>query len=111
MSNLDIGFKANASLLWGFDNSTATGTPHSTRIVLLDIIRIVAIVLLITSHTANVFRHPLANPFGVHDFYWVSLGGVAVTLFFILSGLSLELKYGAAQIRYRDFMIRRVMRI
>jgi peptidoglycan/LPS O-acetylase OafA/YrhL len=53
----------------------------------------------------------LGGAFGIEDFYWVTLGGVVVTLFFILSGLALELKYGAAQIMYRDFIIRRVLRI
>lgn len=84
---------------------------YASRITLLDIIRNIAIVLLLTAHTAQVFGSPLGKPFGIKNFYWVSLGGIAVTLFFILSGLTLELKYGTQQIKYKDFIIRRVMRI
>jgi peptidoglycan/LPS O-acetylase OafA/YrhL len=111
MSSLISRFKDDASLVRELDSSTTTNTTSSTRIVLLDIIRILSIGLLLTAHTAGVFRHPLGGFFGIENFYWVTLGGVAVTLFFILSGLALELKYGAKQIRYRDFVVRRVLRI
>jgi len=84
---------------------------YSSRITFLDIIRSIAIVLLLTAHTAQVFGSPLGKPFGIENFYWVTLGGIAVTLFFILSGLALELKYGTQQIKYKDFIIRRVLRI
>ena len=83
----------------------------SSRITLLDIIRSIAIVLLLTAHTAQVFGSPLGKPFGIKDFYWVTLGGIAVTLFLILSGLTLELLYRTQQVKYKDFLIRRVVRI
>ena len=84
---------------------------QSSRIVVLDIIRCLAIALLLTGHTNQFLGSPLGGSFGIRNFYWVSLGGIAVTLFFILSGLTLELKYGSKLIRYKDFIIRRVERI
>jgi peptidoglycan/LPS O-acetylase OafA/YrhL len=91
--------------------TSLTNTTSSTRITLLDIIRNIAIILLLTAHTAQVFGSPLGEPFGIKNFYWATLGGVAVTLFLILSGLTLELKYGTQQIKYKNFIIRRVLRI
>jgi peptidoglycan/LPS O-acetylase OafA/YrhL len=80
------------------------------RHVLLDIIRIVAVTLLLTAHIGQTLNHPIGRAFGIRGFYHVSLGGLAVTLFLILSGLVLELQ-NRKHITYRDFIIKRVLRI
>jgi peptidoglycan/LPS O-acetylase OafA/YrhL len=80
------------------------------RHVLLDIIRIAAVTLLLIAHIGQTLNHPIGRAFGIRGFYHVSLGGLAVTLFLILSGLALELQ-NRKSIRYRNFMIKRIFRI
>jgi len=81
------------------------------RIVLLDIIRTAAITLVIAAHIFQSFGVSLGNDFGVHNFYWGSIGGVGVTIFLILSGIVLQLKYSDKIISYRDFILKRISTI
>jgi len=69
---------------------------HSERFSLLDLARVIAIVLVLIAHIGQAVGNPIGEFFGVENFYWVSVGGVGVTLFLILSGLALELNYGWA---------------
>lgn len=84
---------------------------HKNRYVLLDLIRLIAIVLVLTAHISQTTNYFLGDFFGIKGFYFVSLGGVAVTLFFILSGLVLELVYGNCKIQYARFIKKRVNRL
>ncbi len=81
------------------------------RYILLDVIRTVAIVLLISGHIFQTIGSPAGDFFGIKNFYYVSIGGLAVTIFLILSGISLELNHGQKEIQYGHFLIGRILRI
>ncbi|MFH1531437.1 MAG: TrmO family methyltransferase [Pseudomonadota bacterium] len=81
------------------------------RVVTLDLLRVFAVVLLLLAHVGQELRHPLGKFFGIHNFYRVSLGGVAVTIFLILSGVALHLQYGNRRFRFSDFLAKRLLRI
>jgi peptidoglycan/LPS O-acetylase OafA/YrhL len=81
------------------------------RFIGLDFARCVAIALLLLAHIGQEIRNPIGDFFGVPYFYYVSLGGLAVTVFLILSGAVLELKYGGLKIRYLQFISKRCLRI
>lgn len=76
-----------------------------------DLIRCVAIVLVLVAHIAQTISSPIGAFFGFPDFYYVCLGGIAVTLFLILSGAVLEIQYGNRKIKYSQFIARRILRI
>jgi peptidoglycan/LPS O-acetylase OafA/YrhL len=84
---------------------------ENVRYVMLDLARAGAIALLLLSHIALRVSSPLGRFFGIEGLYYVSLGGVAVTIFLFLSGIALELQYGANSFRYRDFLLKRCLRI
>ena len=81
------------------------------RFIVLDIIRCAAIILLIIAHIAQVFHSPVGGYFGIPNFYRVTLGGFAVTIFLILSGFVLQLRYGQNKITYNQFILKRILRI
>ena len=81
------------------------------RVATLDFLRVFAVVLLLMAHIGQELRHPLGKFFGIHHFYHVSLGGVAVTIFLILSGAALHLQYGNRRFRISDFLAKRLLRI
>jgi len=81
------------------------------RSVFVDSIRIIAIALILVAHIAQTLSSPVGNFFGIKGFYWVSIGGVAVTLFLIISGCSLQLVYGSKKINYGHFVAKRLVRI
>lgn len=83
------------------------------RIIVLDLIRAIAIMLVVASHTLGVLNSNYGHFFGIKNFYWVTMGGVGVTVFIILSGFVLQLKYGNGKI-FNDifsFAIKRVKKI
>jgi peptidoglycan/LPS O-acetylase OafA/YrhL len=49
--------------------------------------------------------------FGIPGFYYVSLGGFAVTLFLVISGAVLQLQYGSTATAYGEFVAKRILRI
>lgn len=81
------------------------------RIVILDIARCGAIIMLLLAHIAQAIENPLGVFFGIKGFYFVSLGGIAVTIFLIISGLAIELQYGSKEIKYHLFILKRIRRI
>lgn len=83
----------------------------SDRFVLLDFVRSIAIVLLLLAHIGQTVGSPLGRSFGIPDFYYVSTGGLAVTIFLVLSGLALELNYRERNVSYCYFITGRVLRI
>jgi len=80
------------------------------RFFLLDVIRTIAISLVLVAHIAQRIGSPLGKFGGINNFYYVSLGGLAITVFLILSGICLELNYGN-KFNYLKFMVRRILRI
>jgi peptidoglycan/LPS O-acetylase OafA/YrhL len=81
------------------------------RFVTLDIFRSFGIALVVAAHIAQEVRSPIGGFFGIPGFYWVSLGGVGVTIFLVLSGLSLELRYGRTKLNIKYFFVKRILRI
>lgn len=81
------------------------------RSVSLDLLRFIAIFLLLITHISQTLGSPLGGFFGIHNFYWVSLGGVSVTIFLVISGAVLELNYGNLKIKYFQFLSKRILRI
>lgn len=81
------------------------------RIAVLDIARSIAIVMLLLAHIAQIMESPLGAFFGIRGFYYVSLGGVAVTIFLAISGLAIGLNYGSRETKYLVFIIKRILRI
>lgn len=81
------------------------------RFIGLDLIRCLAIALLLLAHIGQIIKGPIGNAFGLRHFYYVSLGGLAVTIFLILSGIVLELQYGKKKTSYSQFIIKRLIRI
>ncbi|MEK7109873.1 MAG: acyltransferase family protein [Patescibacteria group bacterium] len=81
------------------------------RFVLLDFFRTIAIILILFAHLNFEKFLGLKKFFGIQNFYWVSLGGVAVTMFLILSGIVLELSYGKKKFQYSHFLAKRFLKI
>ena len=84
---------------------------RQVRLVSLDLLRTIAIVLLVTGHIALAVGSPIGEAFGIPGFYMVGLGDVAVILFLVLSGLALELNYGQKHVHFSRFMVGRILRI
>lgn len=87
-------------------------TQTDKRWIVIDLLRIVAAVLVLIGHTSFwlglTLDRVVANVFGI---YKVGLSGIAVSMFLILSGLVLELKYGSKKIEYLRFLKRRLLGI
>jgi peptidoglycan/LPS O-acetylase OafA/YrhL len=80
---------------------------------LLDLVRIVAVALVVTRHVSTTVSPPqgLSGVFGLPGFYYVSIGGVGVTIFLVLSGLCLQLRYEDRTSSYGPFLVSRCIRI
>lgn len=82
------------------------------RFVLLDFVRVLAISMILFVHVVHRLGSPLSSFFGLPRFYYVSLGGIGVTIFLILSGLVLEINQSdRKKISYGNFVLKRVLRI
>lgn len=81
------------------------------RYIFIDLIRAGAIVFLLSAHIGQEISNPIGRFCGVYNFYYVSLGGLAVTFFLIVSGIVLELQHGNKKIVYSLFIIKRWLRI
>jgi peptidoglycan/LPS O-acetylase OafA/YrhL len=57
------------------------------RSLLLDILRISAIALVFVAHFGQLVDTSAGDFFGLKNFYYVSLGGIGVSLFLVLSGI------------------------
>ena len=99
--------------MWPDREHSALGVGKSKdgRFILLDLVRATAILLLLVAHISEATGSPVGQFFGIPGFYYVSIGGVAVTIFLLLSGIVLELQYGAKDFRYLDFLLNRCLRI
>ena len=84
------------------------------RILFFDILRIFAIFLVVLSHIIQFGGVPYLRDFyGIPGFYWVSLGGIGVTIFLVVSGSSLALNYASFHNldEIKRFYINRIIRI
>lgn len=81
------------------------------RSVLLDIIRAISVIIIILVHILQEIEHPLGGFFGIKRIYYVSGGGIAVSILLIISGIVLQLRYGSGDIKYWSFLKKRVLRI
>ncbi len=59
------------------------------RSLLLDVLRITAISLVFVAHVGQLLGNRAGQFFGLKNFYYVSWGGVGVTMFLLLSGILL----------------------
>ena len=81
------------------------------RYVFLDVVRSVAIALLLIAHVAQAIGSPVGDFFCIQGIYYVSIGGVALTIFLILSGMVLALQYNKQSISYLSFVFNRGLKI
>lgn len=81
------------------------------RSLLLDLLRIFAIALVFVAHIGQALGHESGNFFGIKNFYFVSLGGVGVSLFLILSGLLAGLTEAGRKSRYGEYLLKKILRI
>ncbi len=81
------------------------------RVPLFDFIRVIAVLMIIFVHIFQRYQLEYGYPFGINNFYWVSIGGLGVTLLVILSGAVLQYNYGDKKINYWQFVFRRIKRI
>lgn len=82
-----------------------------TRAYLLDLLRILAILLVLLAHFGQLFDTAVGEFFGVKNFYYVSLGGVGVSLFLILSGLLAGMGDGPKNTGYVVYLLKKILRI
>lgn len=83
--------------------------------MVLDLLRVIAVFMILFSHVSITMGDPAASwnrlAIGPTYFSWSTWGEIGVTIFLIVSGLSLELSHGGEKLRFREFMIRRALRI
>jgi peptidoglycan/LPS O-acetylase OafA/YrhL len=81
------------------------------RLLIFDLLRIMAIVLVVIAHVAQTLSIPILDGFyGIPNFYFVSPGGMGVTILLVVSGASLCLNHQSVN-DYTDFIIKRLCRI
>ena len=81
-----------------------------SRFVILDTGRVFAISLVLLSHIAYTLKLPIYRLVGIPGLYYTTVGGIGVTFFLILSGISLGLKYSAVD-SYWLFVGKRLWKI
>jgi peptidoglycan/LPS O-acetylase OafA/YrhL len=81
------------------------------RLLIFDLLRIIAIALVVIAHIAQKLNIPILNSaYGIPNFYFVSPGGMGVTILLVVSGAVLYLNHPKV-IYYKDFIIKRLHRI
>lgn len=81
------------------------------RSTLLDLLRIVAIAMVFSAHFGQLLDWPIGGFFGVKNFYYVSLGGVGVSLFLLLSGLLAGLGEHGRRSQFFTYVYKKCLRI
>lgn len=81
------------------------------RSQLLDLLRIFAITLVFVAHIGQLLGSDWGRFFGIKNFYYVSLGGVGVTLFLILSGVLMGMTDAHRSVPYYQYMKKKFKRI
>jgi peptidoglycan/LPS O-acetylase OafA/YrhL len=93
---------------------TSVKRTTTNRVLILDLFRVMATFMVIFSHILFTLGRPWQKyqlSFGIHPFYWATWGEIGVTIFLVLSGLSLEYTYGGRQIEFGPFYKKRMLRI
>lgn len=86
--------------------------PSISRSLILDLIRILAISLVAFAHIfQSVGNKTYGGFFGWPGFYYVSWGGVGVTIFIVLSGFLLEIKQQNANLNFKKYIQDKFLRI
>ena len=80
------------------------------RSLLLDLLRIFAISLVFVAHFGQLLDGSAGNFFGVKNFYYVSLGGVGVSLFLLLSGILAGLG-DSGKSGFVSYFLKKILRI
>jgi len=96
--------------------TSAAGAPAPAsapqRILVFDIVRVIAVISIVFFHVSKfIFKAPYTASNGLRGLYWVSIGGVGVTVFIVLSGAVLQHVYGQRDTPYWAFEIKRLARI
>lgn len=81
------------------------------RSVILDLVRILSVVAVVGVHILQTIGSQFGGFIGLRGFYFVSMGGAAVTVLIVLSGLVLGLLYKGHQLRYWSFLVKRLLRL
>jgi peptidoglycan/LPS O-acetylase OafA/YrhL len=81
------------------------------RSILLDSLRILAILLVFIAHAGQLLDHASGDFFGWKNLYFVSLGGVGVTIFLLLSGILAGLSDPSRQESYLTYLLKKARRI
>lgn len=81
------------------------------RSLLLDLFRIAAISLVLIAHFGQLFGHASGGFFGIKNFYYVSLGGLGVSLFLLLSGILAGLSDAHRYHGYYAYLLKKILRI
>ena len=81
------------------------------RSILLDILRISAIALVFVAHFGQLLDTSAGGFFGLKNLYYVSLGGVGVSLFLVLSGILAGVGGTTPKLGYMTYMLKKVLRI
>jgi peptidoglycan/LPS O-acetylase OafA/YrhL len=89
----------------------------NNRLLIFDIVRIIAIILVVLLHVGNTLKIPvLTAVYGFSGMNW-QIGMWGIALFLVISGSVLEYSYGERiadtmkKFNYRDYVIRRIFRI
>lgn len=82
------------------------------RYSLIDLFRVSAIFLIIIYHISSEIFPWLINDFiNIGHVYRFNLGSLGVSIFILISGLCLGLKYAKQKIKYSEFIAKRFLRI
>jgi len=86
------------------------------RVLLFDFLRVVGISMILFSHVLITMGPSWIeiDQFTIgfkSSYYWTGWGEIGVTIFLIVSGLSLEFTYGGRKINFASYYLRRIVRI
>ena len=81
------------------------------RSFLLDFLRVFAIGLVLVAHLGQLLDSQVGDFFGVKNFYFVSLGGIGVSIFLILSGILAGLSRDNGSFGYLPYLFKKILRI
>jgi peptidoglycan/LPS O-acetylase OafA/YrhL len=76
-----------------------------------DAVRLLGVALVVAVHLLQRAGSPLGGGFGIRGFYYVSIGGVGVTILLVLSGCVTHLAYSQREYTWLSFMRRRLAHI
>lgn len=81
------------------------------RVPMFDLWRVIGVALVIGVHLLQRLGSRLGGAYGFPGVYYVTLGGLGVTVLIVLSGIVLEYNYGDSTVAYGRFLYRRLVRL